>query len=348
MQRRGWLKASFSVGVTGVMGMTGWPSGVRATVQAIGRWVDEVWVDGARGRDVPVRMRWPDGVQPCPVVLVSHGLGGSRQGGERWSEAWRAAGLLVINLEHPGSNGDVLRQGVEALRRAASAEQLAARVADMRFVLDELTRRAGRAKEAAGAGSGAAWSRVMPGAVGAAGHSFGARTVQALGGQNFGVPGTQAWPDRRFKSLLALSPAMNPSAGLSAQQAFGGMLGPLFCVTGSLDQNPLGAERTGEHRLVVYEGLPRGRRALLWLDGADHMTFAGNLMADGSSAQVNSARVGLFARAEPAVAQAERHTRLIAAATIAWWQQGLQGDGSGLLAFKAGQGLLGSDRFSMD
>ena len=42
---------------------------------------DAVWRDAARGRDLPVRIRMPDGSGRVPVVLFSPGLGGNRQGG---------------------------------------------------------------------------------------------------------------------------------------------------------------------------------------------------------------------------------------------------------------------------
>jgi len=45
------------------------------------------WRDGARNREVPVRIRLPDGTGPIPVILFSHGLGGSLDAGTDWGEA---------------------------------------------------------------------------------------------------------------------------------------------------------------------------------------------------------------------------------------------------------------------
>ena len=49
--------------------------------------VDDIWQDSRRQREVPVRIRWPSNALPVPaggwpVVLFSHGLGGTRAGGE--------------------------------------------------------------------------------------------------------------------------------------------------------------------------------------------------------------------------------------------------------------------------
>lgn len=102
---------------------------------------DETWTDGARARAVPVRIRVPAGAGPWPVVLFSHGLGGSRAGADVWGRAWQASGLLVVHLQHPGSDIDVALRGLSALRNAATAPQLLARVADVGFVIDEILRR---------------------------------------------------------------------------------------------------------------------------------------------------------------------------------------------------------------
>ena len=58
---------------------------------------DDTWTDAPRKRDVPVRVRWPQSDRQnaaLPVVLFSHGLGGTRDGGTVWGEAWAAAGFV--------------------------------------------------------------------------------------------------------------------------------------------------------------------------------------------------------------------------------------------------------------
>src|SRR4051812_19485771 len=40
----------------------------------------QTWHDAARNRTLPVRLRLPRGTGPAPAVLISHGLGGSRDG----------------------------------------------------------------------------------------------------------------------------------------------------------------------------------------------------------------------------------------------------------------------------
>jgi predicted dienelactone hydrolase len=79
--------------------------------QAAGPVCDAVWRDTARGRDVPVRIRMPDGSGRAPLILFSHGLGGSLDGGTLWAQAWADAGFIVIHLHPPGSDRSILQSG---------------------------------------------------------------------------------------------------------------------------------------------------------------------------------------------------------------------------------------------
>lgn len=292
---------------------------------------DFSWRDSARDRELPLRVRWPAGDGPCPLVLYSHGLGGSREGGDAWGEFWAEAGLAVLHIQHPGSDSELLRGGLASLRAAATPRQLLARVADVRFVLDELARRA----------STAPWSRVRLDAIGLAGHSFGAVTVQALAGQRYALPGSLA--DERLKAFVALSPSPGRDA-LAIEQQFGGVTRPFLAVTGSLDGDPLGNGRGegGEWRARVYDGLPRGQRALLWLDGADHMSFAGNARAPIRGLGARGARDAAVVQREPA------QQRTVARVTAIWWLRWLADDKYAQMAMYGPMGLGAGERWRFD
>jgi predicted dienelactone hydrolase len=308
MQRRQVLPAAIALALTGRD-----VAGADATTAGI---VDETWHDAGRARDLPLRLRVPSTPGPWPLLLYSHGLGGGREGGDFWGEAWRAAGLLVLHLQHPGSDTDVLRRslvgggGLAGLRSAGNAEQLLARVADVRFVLDEVGRRQ--------RGGQAPWRDLLPGAIGLAGHSFGALTTQAIAGQRYPVAIDLA--DARPRAFIALSSSMPRGAGAVAAP-FEAVTRPFMAVTGSLDGDPFGSFATGESRAAVYDALPPGRRALLWLDGADHMSFAGNASRriDGS---------GPFERAALARQRETAHHAVVARVSTLWWRAHLLGDGA--------------------
>lgn len=303
------------------------PQALRAATAA----QDEAWLDPRRSRSLPVRIRWPAGDGPCALLVHSHGLGGSREGGDVWGETWRHAGFAVVHVQHPGSDTPVMRSGMAALRNAAGAEQLRARVADMQFVVDEVTRRA-QARDGA-------WARVRLEAIGASGHSFGAVTVQALAGQRFPIA-VAGIAEPRFRAFIAFSPS--PGQGMAVTESFAAVTRPFLGITGTHDTDPLGRGLTGERRASVYDGLPRGHRALLWLDGADHMSFAGN------AAQRLRARAGPLKREADAAEREPQHHRLVAAISTLWWRAQLLDDPQALAALRSPTGLAEGDRWRQD
>ncbi|MCP5261540.1 MAG: dienelactone hydrolase [Rhodoferax sp.] len=306
--RRGALRAMSALAVLAAL------PGPRSAWAAEGPVLDELLSDPARGgRTLPVKLRLPTGDGPWPWVIHSHGLGGSRDGAAAWGHAWAGAGVAVLHVQHPGSDRDTLRAGLRALRAAASAEQLLARVGDVAFVLDEVTRRAR---------SGGLWAQLRADAVGVSGHSFGAHTVQAVAGQRFAGAAAVA-RDPRPRAFVAFSPSPGARADTldDARRAFGGVTRPFFALTGSLDTNPLAdhgpQHDDGRYRTQVYEGLPAGDKALLWLEGADHASFGGGT---GMPAPAMRRRDAAVLAAEPA------HQSLIAGMTALWWRWRLSND----------------------
>lgn len=277
--------------------------------------IDDLWRDVERQRSVPLRIRWPaadaswvHGLRP--VVLFSHGLGGTVAAGERWGQAWSEAGLVVLHLQHPGSDLDAVRRVARSfgdqsgLRQAAGPEQLLARLADVKFVLDEIGRR-----HAAGDGP---WAQVRPERVGMSGHSFGAHTTLGMAGQRY--PAHAGIQEPRLAAFIAFSPTL-PIQG-DATQAFERMTQPMLSVTGTRDDDVVGVGATNERRTGVFAALPAGDKAHLVLQDADHMTFAGQT---GRAAEV-------FPRHASTRALQAQHHALVAAVTTDWWRSHLLGD----------------------
>jgi len=272
--------------------------------------IDDSWSDPARGRELPLRLRFPDPAMPSPaqgraVVLFSHGLGGTRAGGAVWGEAWAAAGFVVVHLQHPGSDTAALRTG---LRRAASPQQLLARLDDVRFVLDEMDRR----RLAGEAG----WATTRTGRVGLSGHSFGAHTTLGMAGQAW--PGRAPIDEPRLAAFVAMSPTL-PQAG-DARQAFATIRRPLLCLTGTRDGDVIGNGATPERRAAVFDALPPGYKAQLVLQDADHMSFA------GQTSETGARRLQLLRQDPTARELLPRHHALVAALTTDWWRTHLLGD----------------------
>src|SRR5438128_1597060 len=63
--------------------------------------------DDQRSRDIPVRVYLPTAPGPAPVVLFSHGLGGSRENSPFLGRHWSARGYAVVFMQHAGSDESV-------------------------------------------------------------------------------------------------------------------------------------------------------------------------------------------------------------------------------------------------
>ncbi|MEO0017875.1 MAG: hypothetical protein RLZZ522_1158, partial [Verrucomicrobiota bacterium] len=89
--------------------------------------LDLTATDAKRAREIPLRVYLPAATAPAPVVLFSHGLGGSREGSSFLGQHWAARGYVAVFLQHPGSDeaiwkGQATGQHASAMRRAATAE----------------------------------------------------------------------------------------------------------------------------------------------------------------------------------------------------------------------------------
>jgi len=223
--------------------------------------------DAARNRTIPIRVYRPRSTAPAPVVLFSHGLGGARTNNAYLGTHWAARGYIAVFLQHPGSDEGVWKdvgpaRALPAMRKAASAENLMLRLADVPAVLDALTKWNGeRGHQLAGAFD---LSRV-----GMSGHSFGAVTTQAVSGQAF--PRQRAnMRDPRIDAALILSPSV-PQQG-DAKSAFGAVTTPWLLMTGTKDVSRIGGASLDD-RLAVYPALPLGNKYELVLFDAEHSAF---------------------------------------------------------------------------
>lgn len=232
-------------------------------------------VDDDRGRTIPIRVHLPafpagsaETVQPCPVVLFSHGLGGSREGPRFLAEHWSKRGYVAVFLQHPGSDMAVWRdeqpgRRMAAMRDAASVTNFGLRIRDVPRVLDQLdawNREAGHPLA----------GRLDLDRVGMSGHSFGAQTTQAVSGQSLPLIGQRS-TDRRIKAAVVMSPG-SPQGRRDPTGAFADVAIPWLLMTGTKDTSLIGGQ-TVESRLAVFPALPPGGKYELVLHGAEHSAF---------------------------------------------------------------------------
>src|SRR4051812_39599848 len=68
------------------------------------------WRDAKRQRDVPAKIYFPkDATGACPLIVFSHGLGGTRDGYEYLGRYWASHGYVSVHVQHLGSDDAVWR-----------------------------------------------------------------------------------------------------------------------------------------------------------------------------------------------------------------------------------------------
>jgi len=264
--------------------------------------VDFTVTDLNRKRDIPIRVYLSPGKAPSPVVLFSHGLGGSREGSPFLGKHWAGRGYIAVFLQHIGSDESVWKnipvsRRLAAMQEAANLQNLLLRVKDVSAVFDQLGR----------------WNRTDGHAlkgrldlehVGMSGHSFGAVTTQAVSGQRTELGGA-AFADPRIDAAIVMSPS-SPNRG-TPEAAFGKVSLPWLLMTGTKDISIIG-DADMKSRLAVFPALPPGGKYELVLNGAEHSAFTDRALP-GDTAPRNP-----------------NHHRVILALSAAFWDAYLRND----------------------
>jgi dienelactone hydrolase len=224
------------------------------------------WTDASRSREVPVRLYWPQAAEAgkVPLVVFSHGIGGSRRGYSYIGRHLASEGIASLHVQHIGSDrqlwfGNVL-QMVGRLREAAQPGEALNRVKDIRFALDRLLQERGAQIDTR--------QLVM------AGHSYGANTSLLLAG--VAIPGYEGLAEPRFAAAVFISaPPLHgveqPKAALSAIQL------PTLHITCDDDVIRIpGFFSTARDRVELFEQTGGPRPAPKWLavfKGGSHSVF---------------------------------------------------------------------------
>ncbi len=239
------------------------------------------WKDLQRNRIIPVKLYLPDTTrkESHPVVIFSHGLGGSREAAAYLGEYLASKGYVCVHIQHPGSDTEIVRAAMRAgqgqfrsaLATAANGENLLLRVSDVKFVIDELER--------LNKGDSALRDRLDVSKIAVAGHSFGAGTALAICGQNYGAGGNaRLLEDSRVKVGIYLSAPVN-LRGRSLQEVYGQVKVPGLLMTGTNDASPIG-DTTAADRRIPFDGISAPHQYLVNFIGGDHSIFGGRSFRD--------------------------------------------------------------------
>jgi predicted dienelactone hydrolase len=250
----------------------------------IADWKDTTRTGGAVS--VPVKVYTPRSVhnvkEPLPLIVFSHGLGGSRDGYSMWTEHWASHGYVVVVPTHTGSDTSAVlgatRQpdpAITAVPSVINLQTALGRVRDVNFIITHL--------EDANAGKlddptlAPFKGKIDVKHVGMAGHSFGAATTLMIAGESEGALGRINLGDPRVSAAIAMSP--QPASVGNQKTAFGSIKIPVFHMTGTQDDSPpaVGDVKAPDRR-IPFDNSPAPGTGLVIFDGAIHMTFSGRML----------------------------------------------------------------------
>lgn len=224
------------------------------------------WVDVKRERPVPVRLYWPEANRPVPLVVFSHGIGGSRRGYGYLGEYFASQGVASLHVQHVGSDRSLWRGNpftlLGRLQGAASDREALERVKDLSFALDRIL---------GDEGFGARIDRTR---IAAAGHSYGANTVMLATGATVERDGGRVEArDPRFRVGLLLSAP--PFYGESdPARILRTVTLPTLHITATEDTIRIpGLYSPVSDRLAVFEAVGSPFKALAVFEGGSHSIF---------------------------------------------------------------------------
>ena len=232
------------------------------------------WFDASRNRRVPVKIYYPKTAAGAfPVIIFSHGLGGSRDGYEYLGRHWAASGYVSVHVQHIGSDSRVWQDAapgetMENMRHAAAnVSNITNRPLDISFAIDQL--------EKLNKSDSPLKQRLDLTRIGVAGHSFGAFTTLAVAGETFVTPFGKRLSalDPRIKAAIPMSSPVQKNKAFF-DESYRSIKIPCFHMTGTLDASPIG-DTSPKERRIPFDHSRNSDQFLVTFNGGDHMVFSG-------------------------------------------------------------------------
>ncbi len=227
--------------------------------------------DAKRNKDVHIRVFYPNDSGKYPVIVFSHGAGGSQNCCDGLTRHWATYGYVTIQPTHDDSAiqrrnaGEENIQFTKAVRDALkNPAHWESRPLDISYVLDVLPNLGNRIPGLIG--------KIDTDRIGVGGHSMGSYTAEAIAGALIDLPGHpgRSFEDPRVKAVLCLSPQGPGQFGLN-EHSFDQMALPYMGITGSLDS--LGPVASPAWHKTPFERSQPGDKYHLYIEGANHMSF---------------------------------------------------------------------------
>jgi predicted dienelactone hydrolase len=236
--------------------------------------------DVVRDKDLQIRVRYPkNALAAVPLVLFSHGMGGSNNAFTDLTTHWASHGYVVILPTHDDSlklrkeRGEDVSDFVKAPNTYARKVDPPGRVADLSLILDQIDQI--QAKAALKTVDGRPLIDMEH--IGVAGHSAGALTTQLAIGVKARTKKhplrALSEPETRFDCAIVIS-GQGTTNRMFVKDSWSEVSKPMFVIAGSEDVTRVGNE-TPASRREPFERAKPGDKYLLWIEGATHSSYQG-------------------------------------------------------------------------
>ncbi|MGA1252827.1 MAG: alpha/beta hydrolase family protein [Burkholderiaceae bacterium] len=244
-------------------------------------------LDVTRQRPVPTRLYLPERaspIKPVPLVVFSHGLGGSRFGYQYLATYLADAGIASMHPQHVGSDHNLWRgnplEMLPRLQAAARDAEAMARAQDVRFALDELL-------------ASVHAPLVDTSKIAVAGHSYGANTAMLVSGARVRTAELQegTLKDTRIQAAILISAPPLIGQG-PMEQVLSAVSIPTLHITSVDDTiNLPGYRSTVDDRRAVFRAMRASPRTLAVFNAGGHSIFTDRTTRSGpeTSARIKGA-----------------------------------------------------------
>lgn len=219
--------------------------------------------DAGRDKEIPIRVCFPKELGNFPLIVLSHGFRGSRDGLQPLARHWVSHGYVCILPTHsdsiqlmpPGEKLKAFDTGPGSFSdwrsRPLDDRYIIAHIAEVETAIPAVKRKIDESR------------------IGIGGHSFGAQTTMLLAGLRPRIGG-DGLEEPKAKAFVMLSP--QGPGGLMNEKAYLGIKRPSLFVTGSEDNPPIKTPvpQTPESRELPFKLASPGDKFLLFIEGGKH------------------------------------------------------------------------------
>jgi predicted dienelactone hydrolase len=292
------MSAATATTTTAVESSSGFYSSMAGTAP-VGAIPNAVLHDAERNKDVEMVIEYPTRGGPNPIIIFSHGYGGSKNGYIALTEYWTSNGFVCIKPAHADA-GKLAAAAHQLIQPAAPAERREARtdqrrqqvpaaaaaivveaenvwktqteadwrnrVRDITLIIDSLDALEDKYPELRG--------KMDHTRIGVGGHSYGAFTAMELAGMKTMQNGAALkLGDARVKAAIVMSPqGIGTVPGITADSWLDVKI-PMLYMTGTLDRT---VDNEGfERRRDAFINSPAGDKYFILIEGARHTSFSG-------------------------------------------------------------------------